>query len=129
MQHAFRHFRDEIKLLEIYCVPRNRGIGLETRLAFLAELIHWRVNILQFSANGILNNFRPGFIGFAESHRIRMARPAIAAKRFVGFFSDVWPAHYNGHADGANRISHAISLRDHAGHRANTHQPDILLCT
>ena len=53
-------------------------------LLSLPEGIDRRVNFFEFAAGGIVDNLRPGFIGFAESDRVGMARTAIAAERLVG---------------------------------------------
>ncbi len=55
-----------------------------------------------------------------------MARTAGAAERFVGHFGDVGPAHDHGHADRADGVGHTVGLGDHAGHRADADEPDVL---
>ncbi len=64
LERASCHFWNEIELAEIYFVPGNRRIFLETGLAFLAEVIHRSVNILELAARGIRDDLWPGFIGF-----------------------------------------------------------------
>ncbi len=55
-----------------------------------------------------------------------MTRPAIAAECFVGQLGDVRSAHHDRHSDGTNGVGHAVSLRDHSGHRANANESDVL---
>src|SRR6266571_4840194 len=68
LERALGHFWNQIKLLEVYLVPGNRRIFLETGLAFLAKVIDRSVDILKLAACGILDDFWPGFIGFTEGH-------------------------------------------------------------
>jgi hypothetical protein len=46
---------------------------------------------------------------------------------FVEFFGDVRSAHHHRYSHGADRISHAIGLGDHPGHRPDSNQSDILI--
>src|SRR4029077_19400249 len=111
---------------EIYFVPRNSGIFLETGFAFLAEVIHRRINILELAARGILDDLWPGFIGLPERHRVGMARTAVSTEGFVGFFGNVRSPHHYRHTNGADRIRHAVGLGDHAGHRSDPDKSDVL---
>ena len=111
---------------EVYLVPRNRRVRLESRLALLPELVHGSVEILELAARRILDNPGPGFVGFAQRHSVGMSRSTVAPQSLVGFFCDVWAAHHYRHAHRANCVSHAVSLRDHAGHGANSDESDVL---
>src|SRR5207302_259120 len=126
LEWACDHFWNEIELVEIYFVPGNRRIFLETRFAFLPKRIHWSVDILELAACGILDDLGPSFIGFTKSHRVGMARTAVSTEGFVGFFRDVRSAHHHRHPNGSDRIGHALGLGDHAGHRADPHKSDVL---
>ena len=55
-----------------------------------------------------------------------MAWSAVAAEGFVRFFRNVRATHHYGHTHGANRIGHAIGLRNHSCHRADADKADIL---
>ena len=94
---------------------------------FLAESVDGRVNLLELAARGVRHNARPGFVGFAEGQGVGMARPAIAAQRFVGDFGDVRPTHDHGDAGGAQGVGDAVGFGDHAGHGADAHEPDASL--
>src|ERR1700687_3494360 len=74
LERALGHFWNEIELVEIYFVPRNRRILFEAGFAFLAAVIHRRLNILELAACGIFNDLWPGFIGFTERHSVGLAR-------------------------------------------------------
>ena len=126
VQPAGGGFGDEVELLEIDGVPGNHGILLEGGLEFLAGSVDWRVDVLQLTAGGVFDDAGPGVIGFAEGDGIGVARAAIAAEGFVGHFGDVRAAHDDGDTGGANRVSHAISLGDHAGHGADADQVDVV---
>src|SRR5713226_9874226 len=122
LKRALGHSWNQIKLVEIYFVPRNRRILLETGFAFLAKVIHRSVDILELAACGILYDLWPGFIGFTEGHRVCMARPAVSTEGFVGLFRNVRSAHHDRHTNGTDRIGHAVGLGDHAGHRADANK-------
>ena len=114
-------------MAEVDLVPRNRRVFLETWFPLLAKRIHRGVNILELAACGILDDSGPGFIGFPEGHRVGMARPAVSAKGFVGLFRDVRPAHHHRYANGTDRIGHAVRLRDHSRHRADSYKSNVVL--
>ena len=103
------------------------GIVLQCRLLLLPEGIHGRVDFLELSAGGIGDDARPGFIGFTQRNRIGVTRSAVAAQGFIRAFGDVRPAHYDGHAGGAQCVRHAVGFGDHARHGANPHQSDFLI--
>ena len=105
-------------------LPGNGGVVLQVGLAFLAEGVHGRVDFLQPAARGVFHDARPGFVGFAQRDRVGVARPAVAAQRFVRHFGDVRPAHHDGDAGGAQRVRHPVRLGHHAGHGADADQPD-----
>src|SRR5439155_22539353 len=92
LKRVHSHLGHEIKLTEIYLVPRNHRILLERRFAFLAEVINGSIDFFQRATRGILYNFWPGFVGFAESHSIGTAWTAIPAECLVGLFRDVGSA-------------------------------------
>ena len=113
-------------MTQIYFVPRDRRIVFQRRFAFLAKIVDWRVGFFQRATCGVLDNFWPSFIGFAEGDGVGVARPAVAAEGFVEFLGDMRSTHHNGHANGANRIGHTIGLRNHSCHRADADQADIV---
>ena len=119
-------FGIKLNCCEIYFVPGDCRIVLESGLAFLAEVVHWRINFFQLAARGIVNDLWPSFIGFAESNCVGMARSAVSPEGFVGFFRNVRATHHDRHAHGANGVGHAIRLGDHASHRADADKPDVL---
>ena len=126
LQHALEKFGNNVELLQIDGVPGNRRIGLQRGFAFLAKGVDRSVGLLQSAANRVLYNARPSLVSFTKRHRIRVTRAAGTAQRFIGHFRDVRTAHDHGHADRADSIGHAIGLGDHASHRANAHQSDVL---
>ncbi len=75
------HFGDEIELVEIDFVPGNGGVVLEAGLALLTEGIDWRVEVLELTVCGVINDLRPGFVCFAESNGVGMAGPIASAMR------------------------------------------------
>ena len=93
----------------------------------LPECIHRRVDFLQRAARRVFHDQRPGLIGLAQSHGIRVTRAAIPAERFAGDLGHVGAAHHHRHAHGANGVGDAVRLGDHAGHRADAHQRDLVV--
>ena len=75
----------------------------------------------------IFDNARPGFIGFAESHRVGVASASVAAESLVRHFRDMRAAHHYRYANGAHRVCHAIGFGDHPGHGTDADQIDLLL--
>src|ERR1041385_877115 len=55
-----------------------------------------------------------------------MTRSSVTSQRFVRNLRNVRPAHYDGHAGGANRIGNAVSLLSHSGHGADPDKLDVL---
>ena len=97
------------------------------QLALFAGFVNRFVNVFKLTARGIIDDLRPGFIGFSQSNRIGVTRATILAESLFKFFSDMWTAHDDRHSDGANCIGHAVGLRDHSSHRANANQPNLLV--
>src|SRR6266850_2794348 len=118
---------DHVELFKVELLPGDGRIWLQTGLPFLAGLVDGFVNLFQLTAYGVRNDLRPQFIGFAQSDCIRMTRTAISPQGLVGYFRNVRAPHHNRHARGANGISHAVGPGHHSGHRANTHESDLLL--
>src|SRR2546428_4958979 len=56
LEHAFRDLWNQIELIQVDRIPRDRGIWLERRFTLLAKLIHRSVDILEFAARGIRND-------------------------------------------------------------------------
>src|SRR5262249_61539057 len=71
--------------------------------------------------------FGQALITFPGRSRVGMARTAIAAERLVWYLGHMRPTHDDGRPGGANRVSHPISLGDHAGHSPDTDEADLLL--
>jgi hypothetical protein len=126
LKSAHGHLGNEIKLTQIYFVPRDRRIVLQRGFALLATIIDWRIGFFQRATCGVCDDLWPSFIGFTESDGVGVARSAVAAEGFVEFFGNVRATHHYGHTNGANRISHAIGLRNHSCHRADADKADIL---
>ena len=118
---------NEIELVEIKLVPRNRGVVIQGRLALFAHRIHGRVDFLQLAANRIFDDLRPGLIGFSQDNGIGVAGATIAAESFIGLFSHMRPSHHHRNSRRANRVRHAIRSGDHPGHGADTNQSDVLV--
>src|SRR5207248_11390017 len=126
-QHGVNGFGYEIELIKVDRLPGNRGILLQRWLALFAAGVNWRVDLFEFTTDGIAHNERPGFVGFAESHSIGVTRAAIAAKRLIRKFCDVRSAHDYGHASGADRVRHTVSLGDHPSHGPDADQSDVAI--
>ncbi len=92
----------------------------------LTKIIHRRIDVLEFTAHGVLDDLWPSLVRFPEGYSVGMARSAVAAERLVGHFRDVWSTHHDRHSGGADRIGHPVGLRDHSGHCANSNEPDFL---
>ena len=118
--------RNAVELVDVQRVPRDLRVTLQVRFALLSEGIHRHVPFLQCAARRVGDDLRPGLIRLTQRHRIGMPRSPVASQRFVRQFGDVRSAHHHRHPGGANGIRHPVSLRDHAGHRADPHQPDAL---
>src|SRR5689334_13167795 len=118
--------REEIELIEIERLPGNHGILMKTRLSFFTTLIKRLIDLLELTTRGVFDYLRPCFIGFPEGDRVNVSRSAISPQRFVGNFSNVWPAHYDAHTRKADCIGDAIGFFGHSGHRADTDQIDFL---
>jgi len=86
LKRVFHHFWNEIELGEVNFVPGDCGIFLEAGFAILAEGVDRSVDILEVAAFGIGDDPGPGFVGFAERDGVGVARAAVAAEGFVGFF-------------------------------------------
>ena len=85
------------------------------------------VHVLQLAARRVRDDLRPGLIGFAHRHGVGVARSAVASQRFVRRLGHVRSAHHHRHAGGADRVGHPVGLGDHAGHRADADQADLLV--
>src|SRR5208337_5492805 len=70
LEGALGHLGNQVELGEIYFVPRDDRILLESGFAFLAEVIHRGVDILELAARGIRDDRWPGLSGCPESHGI-----------------------------------------------------------
>ena len=116
-----------LNCVDIELVPRNQRIVLQGGFLLLPEGIHGSIDFLQLSADGVGDDARPGFVGFAERNRIGMTWSAVATEGFIGAFGDVRPAHDNGHAGGAQCVGHAVGFGDHPRHGADPHQSDFLI--
>src|SRR5579859_1076395 len=121
--HSFGNY---VELLKIHRIPRNRRIWPESRFTFLTKRIHRSVDFLKLAACRILNYLRPGFIGFTERNSIGVSRSASPTECFVRYFGDMRSTHHDRHSGGANRIGHAVGLRNHPGHCADAHESDVL---
>src|SRR5207248_3458030 len=121
-QHGVNGFGYQIELIKVDRLPGNRGIVLQRWLALFAAGVNWRVDLFEFTADGIAHNDWPGFVGFAESHGVGVTRAAIAAKRLIRKFGHVRSAHDYRHAGGADGVGDFVSLGDHPGHRADADQ-------
>ena len=117
----------KVELVEINRLPGNHRILLERGLALFTSLVHRHIDFLQFAAGCVIHHLRPGFIGFAQSHSVGVARPAIAPQSFVGQLGDMRSAHHDFHSGGANRIRDAVGLGDHPGHGADADQVNLLV--
>ena len=100
---------------------------LQRRLALFAGFVDRAIDFFQLAARRVVHDLRPGFIGFAQSHGVGVARPAIAPQGLVGQFGDVRSAHHDLHSGRANGVGDAVGLRDHAGHGADADQIDLLV--
>src|ERR1019366_5311591 len=125
LKHALRHFWNQIKLVDVHRVPRNRRILLESGLAFLAKLIYRSIDILELATGGILDDLWPRFIGFTEGHGVRMARPTTSTKGLIGHFGNMRSAHHDRHTYGTDSIGDAVRLCYHPGHRADPDKSDV----
>src|ERR1041384_487762 len=125
-KHRGDKFWDQIELIQVHSLPGNRGIWLKTGLSIFTLVIYWRIDLLEPAVCGILDYLRPGFVGLTKSNSISVARPAILAQRLVRNFSHVRSAHHNRYTRSSNSISHAVSLRYHPRHRADTDKLDVL---
>ena len=74
---------DHIELIQIHCLPGNRRIWSKARFLVLTRFINRQIDLLEFATRGIGDDRRPGFVGFAKSNRIGVARPAVSPERFV----------------------------------------------
>src|ERR1700682_4876102 len=110
---------NHVELFEIKFLPKDRRIRLQTGLVFFAALVNGLVNLLQLTADGVRDDLRPGFIGFSESYRIRMAPATISSQCLVGHLRDMRSSHYDGHTRSTDGISHVIGASHHPGHRTN----------
>src|SRR6266849_3740968 len=126
LEHAFRDLWNQIELIKVDRIPRDRGIWLERGFMLLTKLIHGSVDIFEFAARGILNNLRPGFIGFTEGHGVRMARSAVSTEGLIGLFGNVRAAHHDRHTYGTDGIRHTVGLCDHSGHRTNADESNLV---
>src|SRR6185369_11178444 len=125
-EHRGNKFRDEIELIQIHCLPGNGGIWLKARFLVFTIIVYRLIDLLEFATRGIVNYRWPGFISFTKSDGISVAWPAILPERLARNFSHVRSAHHNRYARSANSIRHAVSLRYHPGHRADTDKFDVL---
>ena len=124
---APNELRNEIKLIQIDRVPGDYRIRLQAGFLVFARFIDRRVSVFQFSAHGVLDNLRPGLIGLSQGNSVDVARPAVSAQSFIRLFGHMWAAHNHGNAGGANGVRHPVGFLDHARHRADAHQTDVLL--
>ena len=69
LQQRSGNLGNDVELVEIDGLPRNHGIGLKRGFAFLAELIHGSVEILELAAHGIRDDL------VATFRRLRRGRP------------------------------------------------------
>ena len=99
---------------------------MQTRFLFFARFIHRLINLFQLTACCVFDYLRPGFIRFAQRHRIGVTLPAVFAQGFVGFFGYVWATHDDRDTSGTNHIGHPIGLLDHPCHRPDPNQSDVL---
>ncbi len=120
------HARKQIELLQLDFVPGNFRIRLQGWFAFLAKVVHRRVDILQRAACGIFHDSGPCLVRFAKSNRVGMARAAVAPERLIGHFRDMRATHDDLYSHGAHGVRHAIGFGNHPGHRTDTDQSDIL---
>ena len=67
----------------------------------LPEGINRCIDILHCAAGGVLDDQRPGLVGLAQGDGVGMARPSVAAQRFVGNFGHMGSAHHHRNAGGA----------------------------
>src|SRR6266568_1133563 len=126
LEHAFRDLWDQIELIEVDRIPRDRGIWLERGFTLLAKLIHGSVDILEFAAHSIRNDLRPGLIGFTEGHGVRVARSAVSTEGLIGLLRNVRAAHHDRHTYGTDGIRHTVGLCDHSGHRTNADESNVV---
>src|ERR671914_661826 len=111
--------REEIELVQIQRFPGNCRVRLKTRLPFFTGFVNRLIDIFECTTGSIFNYPGPGFISFAEGDRVSVARPSISSERLVRNFSDVWTAHYNGHACKTNRVGDSIGFLGHSSHGAD----------
>src|SRR5258708_14761080 len=83
--------RKHIELLQLDFVPGNLRIRPQRRFALLAKIVHWRVDILERAAHGILHDSRPCLIGFPKSNGCGMARAAVPPERLISHFRNWRP--------------------------------------
>src|SRR6202043_779773 len=108
LEHGIKNLWNDVELSEVDSVPGNGRIGLQRGLLLLAEGVYGSVDVFERAVCGIVHNFGPGFVSFAESYGVGMAGTAGAAERLVSHFGDVRAAHHYGDADGANGVRHAV---------------------
>src|SRR6202035_3608019 len=76
LQHGFEKLWNDIELFQVDGVPGDWRGGLQGRLMFLAKGVDRSVDVFQRASGGVVNNSGPGFVRFAESYGVGVARPA-----------------------------------------------------
>src|SRR4051812_9941170 len=100
---------NEVELLEIDRFPRNVRVIGKRRLDVLAFAVEARhVNYAQFASGGIFDDLGPGFIGFTESDRVRVAWFTVAAQRLIRNLGHMRTTHHDFGARRTYSVGHTV---------------------